>query len=73
MIKDRRKIKMQAIESKLILCPYCGESFEITIDLSQGQQKYIEDCYVCCQPITIDINVDEQGELSSINARHENE
>jgi len=64
---------LQAIESALIFCPYCGESLEITIDISGGQQSYIEDCNVCCRPITIDVNVNEQGELSSINLKHENE
>ena len=64
---------MQAIESSVILCPYCGESFEIAVDVSAGQQTYIEDCYVCCRPITIDIHVNEQGELSAIDAKHENE
>ena len=64
---------MQIVKSTSISCPYCGESFEITVDMSAGQQTYIEDCYVCCQPITIHINTDDQGELSSIEAKHENE
>ena len=32
-------------------CPYCGEAFTTFIDLSQGNQKTVEDCYVCCRPI----------------------
>ncbi|MCU7835045.1 MAG: CPXCG motif-containing cysteine-rich protein [gamma proteobacterium symbiont of Taylorina sp.] len=64
---------MQAIESTVISCPYCGESFETTIDISAGRQTYIEDCYVCCRPITIDIKTNDQGEISYIDARHENE
>lgn len=64
---------MQAIESSVILCPYCGESFEIAVDVSAGQQTYIEDCYVCCRPITIDIHVNEQSELIAIDTKHENE
>jgi len=64
---------MQIDESASIICPYCGESFEITTDLSQGeQQSYIEDCYVCCRPITIEVGVNGQGELI-INTKHENE
>jgi len=64
---------MQAIESSVISCPYCGESFDITVDISAGQQSYIEDCYVCCRPITININTNDQGDLSSIETKHENE
>lgn len=64
---------MQAIESVNISCPYCGESFDIIVDTSAGEQNYLEDCYVCCKPITIDIHTNDQGELSSVDVRHENE
>ena len=64
---------MQVEESTLISCPYWGESFDLMLDMSAGQQSYIEDCYVCCQPITINITTDAQGELTSIEAKHENE
>ena len=64
---------MQAIEQVDILCPYCGESFAISVDASAGRQNYIEDCYVCCRPVTINIDINEQGEISSIDAKHENE
>lgn len=31
-------------------CPYCGEDVEAVLDLSAGDQRYIEDCPVCCRP-----------------------
>lgn len=34
-------------------CPYCGETIEVLIDTSFSPQEYIEDCEVCCRPITI--------------------
>lgn len=34
-----------------VLCPYCGEFFAAFIDLSQGNHRTVEDCYVCCRPI----------------------
>ena len=46
-----------------IQCPYCGESIEILVDDSAGEQRYIEDCQVCCRPITIAVSVDEDGAL----------
>jgi hypothetical protein len=46
-----------------IQCPYCGESIEILVDDSAGDQRYIEDCQVCCLPITIAVSVDEAGGL----------
>ena len=60
-------------ESDWISCPYCGEQFEILIDLSAADQSYIEDCYVCCRPISLIVEVSELGEVLSILARHENE
>ena len=60
-------------ELQWISCPYCGERFEISIDLSVEEQSYIEDCYVCCRPISFIVEVNELGEVLSILARHENE
>lgn len=37
-----------------ITCPYCWETIEITLDLSVEEQRYVEDCSVCCRPIVID-------------------
>ena len=35
-------------------CPYCGESIDVHVDAGvQGAQSYVEDCWVCCQPIAI--------------------
>lgn len=39
-------------------CPYCGESVQALLDLSGGDQQYIEDCSVCCRPIVFDLRTD---------------
>lgn len=54
-----------------ISCPYCGERLEVLIDCSIDQQHYIEDCQVCCCPITLDVVVD--GDDAYVNVFHENE
>ena len=46
---------MSSLASQLISCPYCGETIEILIDRSVEQQEYIEDCAVCCHPITLSV------------------
>jgi len=61
------------IETRSISCPYCGEDFETTIDCSAGDQSYIEDCYVCCQPIEFTIQVGADGELINVNVQSNNE
>jgi hypothetical protein len=55
------------IEAIVIHCPYCGESFETTADLSAGSQRYIEDCAVCCRPIEITLQVGHDGELLGVD------
>jgi len=55
-----------------IACPYCGETFELVVDPSEAAQSYIEDCYVCCRPIHLDISVDVEGDVLVV-ARDENE
>jgi hypothetical protein len=54
------------IETVIIHCPYCGESFETGIDLSAGSQRYVEDCAVCCKPLEIALTVGDDGELTGI-------
>lgn len=43
-------------------CPYCGEPLELALDGSAGEQSYIEDCQVCCRPISVSVALDEDGE-----------
>jgi hypothetical protein len=54
-----------------ISCPYCGEDFETSIDLSSGSADYVEDCQVCCQPIVVAIEVDTAGDLQAVHARRQ--
>ncbi len=63
---------MNPSEPVQIRCPYCGESLEIVIDSSVAHQEYVEDCQVCCKPMTLRIRIDETGE-PSIEARGEDE
>lgn len=44
-----------------VQCPYCGETITLVIDDSAGAQNYIEDCQVCCRPITVVVEFDEDG------------
>ena len=54
---------MNALEEVAISCPYCGECFTVLIDCSYPDQSYIEDCQVCCQPITFQVTIDEDQHL----------
>jgi len=52
----------------VIACPYCGESFETRIDLTGGSFEYVEDCQICCQPITLKVEVSDAAELTGVTA-----
>lgn len=51
-------------------CPFCGEDFTIMIDPSEDHQTYIEDCYVCCRPITFHVTC-QGGEIISVETARE--
>lgn len=55
------------IEFVVIHCPYCGEGFETSVDLSAGSQAYVEDCAVCCRPIELRVRVDDNDELVDVS------
>jgi len=59
----------ESVQSRAVPCPYCGETFDTTIDLSSGSTSYIEDCQVCCQPIEFLLEVAEDGTLANLETR----
>lgn len=60
------------LDAVMIDCPYCGEPIEILLEPSEDSQRYIEDCQVCCRPITIAVTVDEEG-VTSVDASSEDD
>lgn len=63
---------MPHLNDKAIGCPYCGETISVLVDDSLPEQRYVEDCQVCCRPILLDIMVDVDGDIA-VTARCENE
>ncbi len=55
------------LEAIIAHCPYCGETFDTTVDCSAGSQRYVEDCQVCCQPIEFLVEVDTDGTLRRVD------
>ncbi|HEV7607017.1 MAG TPA: CPXCG motif-containing cysteine-rich protein [Steroidobacteraceae bacterium] len=53
----------------VVHCPYCGEPFETSADVSAGPCKYVEDCQICCQPIEMELRVDENGNFEELVTR----
>ena len=63
---------MPEVTEKNISCPYCGEQISILVDASVPEQRYVEDCQVCCRPIVLDVSVDTEGNVI-LGAQSENE
>jgi hypothetical protein len=61
------------LTQEMVHCPYCGETFETTVDASAGEQDYVEDCQVCCRPIQLRITLDHAGRLRELQARRDDD
>jgi Cysteine-rich CPXCG len=57
---------MNLIEGHDASCPHCGETINLTLDLSIPEQSYIEDCPVCCNPMIVSYSSSD-GELTELN------
>jgi hypothetical protein len=55
-----------------VTCPYCGEPITLVVDASVGAQTYIEDCAVCCRPITVMLDECDDGGID-VHVRSETE
>jgi cysteine-rich CPXCG protein len=51
------------IQHEPVTCPYCWQTIEIALDLSVEEQRYVEDCSVCCRPIVIGYRSDGESLL----------
>ncbi|MES1929734.1 hypothetical protein SADO_10769 [Salinisphaera dokdonensis CL-ES53] len=60
------------LEETTVICPYCGEPITLLVDCSAGDQRYTEDCFVCCQPIEVVAEITPDGELAQVQALPEN-
>jgi hypothetical protein len=63
---------MDDLQNTSIQCPYCGEQIDVDVDCSVARQEYIEDCSVCCRPITISVTA-SPGNVDSIDVRSEDD
>jgi hypothetical protein len=56
-----------------VQCPWCGETFVTFFDASTGDQSYVEDCQVCCRPITMRFTAGGSSECGDISVMVERE
>ena len=45
------------------ICDSCGEEIVVPVDISGGaHQDYVEDCPVCCHPMSLHVDIDPDGD-----------
>ncbi len=42
-----------------ITCPHCGHPMRVEVDYSNGDQDYYEDCANCCNPVHLNLHIDD--------------
>ena len=57
-----------AVIEHAFTCPYCWEPITMLLDLSATDQSYVEDCEVCCNPISLRFRTDE-GNIIDFDAQ----
>jgi len=62
------------IEEVSVTCPACWEEIQLDIDLSGGEeQQYTEDCPVCCRPMSVRVQLNEDGEGCTVDVQPESD
>lgn len=68
---SRRRRRPAADLEATYVCDSCGEEIVVPVDISAGaRQDYVEDCPVCCHPMTLRVDIDPDGE-ARIHGAHE--
>ena len=55
-----------AASSRASPAPIAAKHSRLASDASAGLCSYVEDCQVCCQPIEMELRVDENGAFSEL-------
>jgi transcription elongation factor Elf1 len=67
----RRRRRPAAQPDATYICDSCGEEIVVPVDISGGShQDYVEDCPVCCHPMTLHVRIDPNGE-AHVEGEHE--
>jgi transcription elongation factor Elf1 len=69
--KTRRSVRRPARQEAMYVCDSCGEEIVVPVDISAGtHQDYVEDCPVCCHPMSLHVEIDPDG-AAHIEGEHE--
>lgn len=57
-------------DSLSLVCPHCGESFGLALDVSEGSAEFTVDCEVCCRPMLVTVRIND-GEIEGVDVVEE--
>ena len=71
-IKKKQRSSGRAPDTEATyICDSCGEEIVVPVDISAGaHQEYVEDCPVCCHPMTLHVQFGEDG-VARVEGEHE--
>ena len=70
--KKKRRLGNRAANAEATyICDSCGEEIVVPVDISAGaHQDYVEDCPVCCHPMSLHVEIGDDGE-AHVEGEHE--
>ena len=71
-MKRKKRRRSRPADEGSYVCPTCGESIVIPVDVTAGDdQRYVEDCPVCCNPNVVHVEFFGDGEPPRVWAEAE--
>ena len=69
--KGHREARKSPHAKATYICDLYGEEIVVPVDISAGShQDYVEDCPVCCPPMSLHVEIDPDGE-ARVEGEHE--
>jgi transcription elongation factor Elf1 len=50
---------LKNITDKKIQCPHCGHNMHLSLDTTEGDQNYYDECPACCNDIHINMHINQ--------------
>lgn len=73
VLEDEEADSAEMGEMETYTCAFCGEANDLFVDRTASKnQRYTEDCDVCCRPNLITVQIDPDG-VVWIEAEQEDE
>lgn len=67
MKRKKKHRRLRSGDEGSYVCPTCGETIVVPLDPSGGaEQRYVEDCPVCCNPNIIHVEFFDPGEPARV-------